>query len=164
MRETNRGKAWSFLAGMPDLYKNISEAVRWLKSEGIGYHAQTMWRDVSTAFQSARLKPLQQVFAATEYLPQKLFIDRQWRRPEGYYYYGNAYFRDPVTDDLYFRSYSVYADTSLTDQELSEIIYGKEDEKEEGTEGPAKFAYFESLERYHKWGAPRSEGYGIAEI
>jgi len=164
MRETNRGKAWSFLADLPNRFPSINQSVKWLQGQGIGYHFQTMWRDVSTFFQSATLKPLQQAFDVNEYLPQKLFIERQWRRPEGYYYYGNAYFRDPDTNDLYFRSYSVYADTSLTDQELSEIIYGKEDEKEEGTEGPAKFAYFESLERYHKWGAPRSEGYGIAEI
>jgi len=138
--------------------------MKWLVSEGMGYHAQTMQDDVRTAFQSFIKKPLQETFSGFDRLPQNLFIEKDWRRSETYYYYGNAYFRDPDTNELYFRSYSVYADTSLSDQELSEIIYQKEDEKEEGTEGPATFAYFESLRSFHKVRSPRSEGYGIAEL
>jgi len=164
MRSFNRGLAWPFMAGLPKLFPNMAQAMTWLVSEGIGYHAQTMQDDVRASFQTFTKKPLQETFSGFDRLPQNLFIEKDWRRSESYYYYGNAYFRDPDTNELYFRSYSVYADTSLSDQELSEIIYQEEEEKEEGTEGPAAFAYFESLESFHKGRSPRSEGYGIAEI
>jgi len=164
MRSFNRGLAWPFLFDLPNRFPNMSQAMRWLVFQNMGYHAQTMQDDVRAAFQTFTKKPLQEAFGVDEYLPQNLFIEKDWRRSESYYYYGNAYFVDPDTKELYFRSYSVYADTSLTDRELSEIVYQKEDEKEEGTEGPAQFAYFESLESFHKVRTSRSQGYGIAEI
>jgi hypothetical protein len=163
-RSTNRGLAWSFLAGFPTEFPNVSQAVKWLQGQGIGYHFQTMWHDVRTAFDTFTKKPLQEAFIDFERLPQRLFIEKDWKRPETYNYYGNAWFIDPATGEESFRSYSLYADTSLSDAELAGIVYGLEEEKE--TEyGPGwKVTRFESLERSHKWGAPRSEGYAIAEI
>jgi len=164
MRETNRGKAWSFLAGMPDLYKNVSEAVKWLQGQGIGYHYQTMWHDVRTSFDRFTKKPLQEAFTPFEHIPQNLFIEKDWKRPETYNYYGSAFFEDPATGEKYMRSYSLYADTSLTDNELRDIVYGIESDKVDEYGEGWEVVGFESLERSHKWGAPRSESYGIAEI
>jgi len=164
MRETNRGLAWAQFPGLTDRFLNTNQATKWLVSQGIGYHAQTMWRDVSTLFQKAEKLPFQRTLGPFDYLEQKMFVEKEWRRPESYNYYGNAFFVDNETGDHYFRSYSLYADTSLTDSELSEIVYGLEEEKTEGTGEGGTVIAFESLERSHKWGAGRSQGYQIAEI
>jgi len=164
MASLNRGLIWSVLPSLPVDFTSVNKAVKWLQAAGKGYHYQTMWHDVSSAFQSFRKKPLQEAFGVDEYLPQKLFVEKDWKRPETYYYRGDAYFRDPSTDDVFLRSYSVYADTSLTDRELSEQIYSIEEERVEEYGAGWKFSHFESMERSHKWGAPRSQGYGLAEI
>lgn len=164
MRETNRGLAWPFLEGLPLGFLNVNQAVKWLQGQGIGYHFQTMWHDVRTAFDRHDKKPLQEAFGAFDHLPQDLFIEKDWKRPETYQYYGSAFFEDPATGKEYMRSYSLYADTSLTDNELRDIVYNIEEEKEDEYGEGWKVVGFESLERSHKWGAPRSESYGIAEI
>jgi len=164
MTETRRGLAWAQFPGMTDRFDTITKAVKWLQSKDIGYHYQTMWRDVSTLFQKEAKLPFQRTLGPFDYLEQKMFVEKDWRRPESYNYYGNAFFVDNETGDHYFRSYSLYADTSLTDSELSEIVYGLEEEKEEGTGQGGTVIAFESLERSHKWGAGRSQGYQIAEI
>jgi len=164
MRETNRGLAWPLLSGLPLQFPSINKAVKWLQSQDVGYHYQTMWRDVSTVFQKEAKLPFQRTLGAYDYLEQKMFVEKDWRRPESYNYYGNAFFIDNETGDRYFRSYSLYADTSLTDAELTELVYALEEEKEEGTGQGGTVVGFESLERSHKWGAGRSQGYQIAEI
>ena len=163
-RSIARGQAWTFLADLPNRFTNMAQSMKWLVSQGMGYHAQTMQDDVRTAFQSFTKKPLQETFSGFDRLPQNLFIEKDWKRPETYNYYGNAYFIDPVTKEESFRSYSLYADTSLSDFELAELVYGIEESREEEYGPGWKVSRFESLERSHKWGAPRSEGYGIAEI
>jgi len=164
MSDTNRGKVWPILSDLPDMFGSINKAVKWIQEIGVGYHYQTMWRDVSTAFQTAKNLDLQRLYTPSDYVPQNLFIEKQWRRPEAYNYYGNVYFRDPATGEEYRRSYSIYADSSLTDLEVSEIVYASEEEKEEEYGPGWEVLRFESLNRYHKWGASRSQGYGIAEI
>ena len=164
MTETRRGLAWPLLSGLPLQFPSINKAVKWLQSQDVGYHYQTMWRDVSTVFQKEAKLPFQRTLGPFDYLEQKMFVEKDWRRPESYYYYGNAYFRDKETGETYFRSYSIYEDTSLTDAELAEIVYAAEEEKEEGTDPYGIVIGFESMERSHKWGAGRSQGYQIAEI
>lgn len=159
-----RGLAQALLPGLPSRFPNVNQAVRFLRRTGYSYHRQTMWRDVATFFQSAAKAPLQQTFAPYERLSQDLFIEKDWRRPETYYYYGNLYLRDKATGELYFTSYSLYADSGLSDDELSEIVYAIEDEKETSTDPTGDVVSFESLRSYHKWGSPRSSGYQIAEI
>ena len=164
MPETNRGKVWPILSDLPDMFGNISKAVKWIQEIGVGYHYQTMWRDVSTAFQTAKNLDLQRLYDPWQHVPQNLFIEKQWRRPESYNYYGNVYFVDPATGEEFRRSYSIYADTSLTDREVKDIVYHAEEEKEEEYGPDWEVSRFESLGRFHKWGASRSESYGIAEI
>lgn len=130
----------------------------------MGYHAQTMQDDVRTAFQTSTKKPLQETFSGFDRLPQKLFIEKDWKRPENYNYYGSAIFLDPATGEKYMRSYSLYADTSLSDVELAEIVYGIESDKVDEYGLGWEVVGFESLESFHKVRSPRSEGYGIAEI
>jgi len=164
MRETPRGLAWAQFPGLTDRFTNTNQATKWLVAQGIGYHAQTMWRDVSTLFQKAAKLPFQRTLGPFDYLEQKMFVEKEWRRPETYNYYGNAFFKDPETGDQFMRSYSLYADTSLNDSELAEIVYGIEEERAEEYGPGWKVVGFESMERAHKWGAGRSQGYQIAEI
>jgi len=164
MSETRRGLAWPLLSGLPLQFPSINKAVKWLQSQDVGYHFQTMWRDVSTVFQKEAKLPFQRTLGAFDYLEQKMFVEKDWRRPEAYNYYGNAFFVDPETGDQFMRSYSLYADTSLTDSELAEIVYGIEEERAEEYGPGWKVVGFESMERSHKWGAGRSQGYQIAEI
>ena len=104
MRSIARGQAWPFLFDLPNRFSNMSQAMKWLVGEGIGYHAQTMQDDVRTAFQSFIKKPLQEAFADFDRLPQNLFIEKDWKRPESYNYYGSAFFKDPATGEKYMRS------------------------------------------------------------
>ena len=164
MTETRRGLAWPLLSGLPFDFPSINKAVKWLQSQDLGYHYQTMWRDVSTVFQKDTKLHFQRTLGPFDYLEQKMFVEKDWRRPEAYNYYGNAFFKDPETGDTFMRSYSIYADTSLTDSELAELIYAQEEEKEEEYGPGWKIVGFESMERSHKWGAGRSQGYQIAEI
>lgn len=164
MPESNRGKVWPTLWKLPFEFVNVSEAVRWIQDQGVGYHYQTMWRDVRSAFDEVYKKPFQTDFGLTEHLPQNLFVEKEWRRPESYRYYGSATFRDPETGDLYAKDYSVYADTSLTDLELRDIVYANEESFDEAYKAGRELMSFSSEVRYHKWGAPRSQSYGIAEI
>ena len=164
MPSINRGKVWPILSDLPDMFGSINKAVKWIQEIGVGYHYQTMWRDVSTAFQTKQKEEIQRIFTPFAHVPQDLFIEKQWRRPESYQYYGSAFFRDPATGEEFMRSYSVYADTSLTDNEVRDVIYHIEEEREDEYGPGWKVVGFESLDRFHKWGAPRSESYGIAEI
>jgi len=164
MSETRRGLAWPLLSGLPLQFPSINKAVKWLQSQNVGYHYQTMWRDVSTVFQKEAKLPFQRTLSSHDYLEQKMFVEKDWRRPESYNYYGNAFFKDPESGDQFMRSYSLYADTSLTDSELAEIVYGIEEERAEEYGPGWKVIGFESMERSHKWGAGRSQGYQIAEI
>jgi len=164
MSETRRGLAWPLLSGLPLQFPSINKAVKWLQSQDVGYHYQTMWRDVSTVFQKEAKLPLQRTYSAFEHVPQNLFVERDWRRPESYNYYGNTFFEDPATGEQFMRSYSIYADTSLTDREVRDLVYAQEEERDEEYGPEWKVVGFESLERSHKWGAGRSESYGIAEI
>jgi len=161
---TNRGLAWPTLWKLPFQFLNVTQATKWLVGQGLGYHAQTMWRDVRGAFDEVYKKPFQVDFGPDDYLPQKLFVEKDWNRREAYRFYGTATFRDPETGDLFDKDYSVYADTSLTDRELTEIVYAREEEFDEAYKRGREVAYFTSEVRYHKWGAHRSQGYGIAEI
>ena len=164
MRETPRGLAWAQFPGLTDRFTNTNQATKWLVGQGIGYHAQTMWRDVSTLFQKAAKLPLQREYSPFEHIPQNLFVERDWKRPESYNYYGNTFFEDPATGEQFMRSYSIYADTSLTDREVRDLVYAQEEEREEEYGPEWKVVGFESMERSHKWGAVRSTSYGIAEI
>lgn len=164
MASINRGLVWPTLWQLPFQFLNVTEATKWLVKEGFGYHAKTMWHDVRSAFDEVYKKPFQSLLGPKEYLPQNLFIDQEWRRPESYKYYGSAIFHDPVRNEDFGRAYSVYADTSLTDDEVAEIVYGHEEAKADIYGEGWKVIGFISEGRYHKWGAPRSQGFGLAEI
>jgi len=164
MRITRRGRLWPVLGKLPSMFPNVNRAVKWIQGQGLGYHYQTMWRDVRSAFDTAEKTPLQQAFGRYDYLPQELFIEKDWKRPESYYYYGTVTFWDPVTKQPFDRDYSIYADTSLTDRELEELVWAAESEKVDEYGIGWEVVAFTSLRRFHKWGAPRSEGYRVAEI
>jgi len=159
MRITRRGRLWPILGKLPGMFPNVSRAVKWIQKQGLGYHYQTMWHDVRTAFDTAEKTSLQQAFGRYDYLPQELFIERDYKRPESYYYYGTTTFRDPATGELFDRDYSIYADTSLTDRELEELVWAAESEKVDEYGIGWEVVKFSSLQRFHKWGAPRSELY-----
>ena len=86
MTETPRGLVCPMLSGLPLRFLNTNRAVKWLKSQGLGYHDQTMWRDVSTVFQKEAKLPFQRTLGAHDYLEQKMFVEKEWRRPEAYNY------------------------------------------------------------------------------
>jgi len=164
MGSINRALNWVSRWKLPFQFLNVKEATDWLKSEGRGYHAQTMWHDVRAAFDEVYKKPLQLGLGPREYLKQSLFVEQDWRSPASYKYYGTTLFRDPATGDQYGEAYSVYADSSLTDAEVAEIVYAREEEMGEEYTAGREVIGFISATRYHKWGAPRSQGYGIAEL
>jgi len=159
-----RQAAWLEFPTIADRFPSINKAVKWLQSEGKGYHFQDMWRDVSTQFQIFKKRPMQMAYDSFTRIPQKLFIESDYRNPKPYRYYGNAIYKDQVTGDLYGKDYTIYADTSLSDSELTELVYQRESEREDPYDPGWVLASFDSIDRMHKWGAPRSEGYGIAEI
>jgi len=161
---SRRQASWLELPTLADRFPSINKAVKWLQSEGIGYHYQTMWRDVSSAFQTFTKRPEQQLFTRFQRIPQKLFIEKDYRDPRAYRYYGDAIYKDKKTGELYAKDYTIYADTSLSDSEITELVYAHEVERDEPYETDWEFVSFDSIDRVHKWGAPRSEGYGIAEI
>ena len=156
--------SWLEIPTLADRFPTITKAVEWLQSEGIGYHFQDMWHDVSSAFQTFKKRPMQLAYTPFQRIPQKLFIEKDYRNPKPYRYYGNAIYKDPATGDLYGKDYTIYADTSLSDSELTELVYQRESEREDPYDPGWVLASFDSIDRMHKWGAPRSEGYGIAEI
>ena len=160
----NRGLVWPLLSGFPLDFPNASQAVKWVVSQGMGYHYQTLWHDVRTAFDTFEKVPLQEEFSPFDRIPSNLFIEKDWKNPKSYYYYGEATFKDPLTGELYDRSYSIYADTSLSDRELEELVYAAEEEAEEEYGPDWQVVGFHSLKRFHRWGDPYSEGWGIAEL
>lgn len=159
MAETNRGRLWPILSTLPDLFVNVTQAVKWVQETGIGYHYQTMWHDVRSAFDTFQKAPLQEAYGFDDYLPQNLFIEKDFRSPQSYYYYGTTTFRDPSTGELFDRSYSLYADTSLTDRELTDFVYNQESMKIEEYGKNWEVVAFKSEQRFHRWGASRSQGY-----
>jgi len=161
---SRRQATWLELPTIADRFPSITQAVKWLQSQDIGYHFQTMWRDVSSAFQTFNKRPLQMAYTAFDRIPQNLFIEKDYRNPKPYRYYGDAIYKDKVTGELYAKDYTIYADTSLSDSELTELVYAREEERLDPYDDAWVLSSFESIDRVHKWGAPRSEGYGIAEI
>jgi len=161
---SRRQATWLQLPTIADRFPSINKAVKWLQSEGIGYHYQTMWRDVSSSFQTFKKRPEQQLFTRFQRIPQNLFIEKDYRNPKPYRYYGDAIYKDKTTGELYAKDYTIYADTSLSDSELTELVYQREQERVDPYDKAWVLASFDSIDRMHKWGAPRSEGYGIAEI
>ena len=161
---SRRQAAWLERPTLASRFPSINQAVKLLQSQDIGYHYQTMWRDVSSAFQTFKKRPLQQVFTRFDRIPQSLFIESDYRSPKPYRYYGDAIYKDLNTGELYAKDYTIYADTSLSDSELTELVYQREQEREDPYDRNWVLASFDSIDRMHKWGAPRSEGYAIAEI
>ena len=164
MASIARGLASALLPGLPLRFPSIRQAISFLQKSGMGYHYQTMQHDVSTAFQFHTKRPLQEDIGFREHCPTDLFIERDWKRPERYFYYGNAFFTDPETGDQFMRSYGVYANRSMTDAEIRDMVYAIEEGEEDRYGEGWKVSGFESLARQHKWGASYEESLGLAEI
>jgi len=151
---TNRGIVWSLLPSLPLDFLNPNRAVKWLQGQGLGYHYQTLWHDVSSAFQTYNKAPLQREIASNEIIPKDLFIERDYRNPRKYYYYGRATFEDPLTGELYDRNYSLYVNRAMSDEELTESAYWGDLLESSDPERSWKVVGFETVEASHKWGAP----------
>jgi len=123
-----------------------------------------MQHDISTAFQFHRKRPLQEAIGLRDHCPRDLFVERDWKRPEKYFYYGNTFFTDPNTGEEFMRAYGVYANQSMTDAEIKDMVYHIEEGREEAYGKDWEVSGFESLARQHKWGADYVESYGLAEI
>lgn len=153
MGSINRGLVWSLLPRLPTLFPSVNQAVNWLKSEGKSWDQNVMWRDVSTAFQAFRNAPLQRGIPSDEVIPKSLFIERDYRNPNNYYYYGTARFRDPETGEVYDRGYSLYTNRAMSDEELAETAYWDDLYESSDPDRSWKIESFTTISAYHKWGA-----------
>lgn len=150
---TARGLVWSLLPQLPTLFPNVNQAVKWLQGEGKGYHYQTMWHDVRTAFDTHEKAPLQREIPRYQVIPRDLFIEKDYRNPNNYYYYGTARFRDPETGEVYDRGFSLYTNRSMSDEELAETAYWDDLYESSDPDRSWKIESFTTISAYHKWGA-----------
>ena len=157
-----RAAVWAIMPKLPVEFTSIRKAVKFLQGKGYGYHYQTMQNDISTAFQRHKLAPLQVAVPVDEYIPKDLFIEKHWKGPHNYYYYGSAKFLDTESGLYYDHAYSVYVDTALTQDELMQVIWEKESDRLAADKYGKNWEVvgFEVEEAYHKWGAPTSQGFG----